>query len=505
MKYEHKKAFDLSAFRIYPLGGMEEIGRNMTVFEYKRRKLIVDIGRAFPDRTRYDADFVLPDFRALLNEIGTVDGIFITHAHEDHIGGVPRFLEAKPNIPVYGSKLTLEFLRPRVKSGGKNYKFIEVKGREIVQIGEHFSCEFAQVDHSIPGALAALITTEAGNALATGDINLDTKPAFGDITDMQSLGKMGFSGVDVLLVDSTNADLPGFSSNERSIEKSFSEIIAQTKGKVIIGSFASQINRVQQAIEAAKKCGRKVHFVGGSMVKNMRIAEETGYLDNKDIVVEDVTKYHDNQLVFVCTGTQGEPAAVLNKIATDTHPLLELNCDDTVIFSSSRIPGNEVQIFKIIDDLLAKGAKVIYSELADVHRSGHCKAGELLYLYSIIKPTNVIPIHGQLHHRVANKELAISTGIPAENVFLGNNGAVWQLKNHKLTLLDEMTNEYISEVDGRLEVLVPIETNYTRDVKRTKTVSGQSNTNNSSNKNKQNSNKKSKRKPKLISSKKSRE
>jgi ribonuclease J len=434
--------------RIVALGGLTEIGRNMTVFEYKSKLLIVDCGVLFPEDTQPGIDLILPDFSYIRDRLQDVIGIFLTHGHEDHIGAVPYLLRERGDIAIYGSALTLALITAKLKEHRITPLTREVREGGTEDIGP-FTLEFVAVNHSIPDALAVVINTEAGRVLATGDFKMDQLPLDGRITDLRTFARLGEQGVDLFMVDSTNADIPGFTPSEREIMPALNRVISSTKRRVIVASFSSHVHRVQQVIDIASQHGRKVVFIGRSMVRNMKIAEEMGYLHvPADLVIDakDLDQYDDN-VVLICTGSQGEPMAALSRMANGDHQI-RVGEGDTVILASSLIPGNENSVFRIINELTRFGAKVVHKANAMVHVSGHAAAGELLYCYNIVKPKYVMPIHGEWRHMKANAELAIQSGVPRGNTFIVDNGVVIDLVNHEAEVVGAVPVGFVF-VDGQ--------------------------------------------------------
>ena len=434
--------------RIVALGGLTEIGRNMTVFEYKSKLLIVDCGVLFPEDNQPGIDLILPDFSYIRDRLDDVIGIFLTHGHEDHIGAVPYLLRERGDIAIYGSALTLALVTAKLKEHRITPLTREVKEGGTEDIGP-FTLEFVAVNHSIPDALAVVINTEAGRVLATGDFKMDQLPLDGRITDLRTFARLGEQGVDLFMVDSTNADVPGFTPSEREIMPALNRVISSTKRRVIVASFSSHVHRVQQIIDVAAQHGRKVVFIGRSMVRNMKIAEDMGYLNvPADLVIDskDLDQYDDN-VVLICTGSQGEPMAALSRMANGDHQI-RVGEGDTVILASSLIPGNENSVFRIINELTRFGAKVVHKANAMVHVSGHAAAGELLYCYNIVKPKYVLPIHGEWRHLKANAELAIQSGVPRENTFIIDNGVVIDLINHEAEVVGAIPVGFVF-VDGQ--------------------------------------------------------
>ena len=434
--------------RIVALGGLTEIGRNMTVFEYKSKLLIVDCGVLFPEDTQPGIDLILPDFSYIRDRLDDVIGIFLTHGHEDHIGAVPYLLRERGDIAIYGSALTLALITAKLKEHRITPLTREVNEGGTEDVGP-FTLEFVAVNHSIPDALAVVINTGAGRVLATGDFKMDQLPLDGRITDLRTFARLGEQGVDLFMVDSTNADVPGFTPSEREIMPALNRVIASTKRRVIVASFSSHVHRVQQIIDVAAHHGRKVVFIGRSMVRNMKIAEDMGYLNvPADIVIDakDLDQYDDN-VVLICTGSQGEPMAALSRMANGDHQI-RVGEGDTVILASSLIPGNENSVFRIINELTRFGAKVVHKANAMVHVSGHAAAGELLYCYNIVKPKYVLPIHGEWRHLKANAELAIQSGVLRENTFIIDNGVVIDMVDHEAEIVGAIPVGFVF-VDGQ--------------------------------------------------------
>jgi ribonuclease J len=434
--------------RIVALGGLTEIGRNMTIFEYKSKILIVDCGVLFPEDNQPGIDLILPDFSYIRDRLDDVVGIFLTHGHEDHIGAVPYLLRERGDIAIYGSALTLALITAKLKEHRISPLTRVVKEGGTEDIGP-FTLEFVAVNHSIPDALAVVINTSAGRVLATGDFKMDQLPLDGRITDLRTFARLGDEGVDLFMVDSTNADIPGFTPSEREIMPALNRVISSTRRRVIVASFSSHVHRVQQVIDIAALHGRKVVFIGRSMVRNMKIAEEMGYLKvPADLVIDakELDQFDDN-VVLICTGSQGEPMAALSRMANGDHQI-RVGEGDTVILASSLIPGNENSVFRIINELTRFGAKVVHKANALVHVSGHAAAGELLYCYNIVKPKYVMPIHGEWRHLKANAELAIQSGVTRSNTFIVDNGVVLDMINHEIEVVGAVPCGFVF-VDGQ--------------------------------------------------------
>ncbi len=434
--------------RVLPLGGLAEIGRNMTVFEYDGKLLVVDCGVLFPEEHQPGVDLILPDFEPIKGRLDDIVGVVLTHGHEDHIGAVPYLLRLKNDIPLIGSKLTLALVEAKLKEHRiKPYTLTVAEGQEE-EVGP-FDLEFIAVNHSIPDALAVAIHTDAGTVLATGDFKMDQLPLDGRLTDLRAFASLGEDGVDLFMVDSTNADVPGFTPLERAIGPVLDQVIAKSPRRVIVASFSSHVHRVQQVIDAAAANGRRVAFLGRSMVRNMTIAEDLGYLSVPQGVLIDYKKAKDlpdDKIVYMSTGSQGEPMAVLSRMANMDHAI-EVGEGDTVILASSLIPGNENAVYRVIDGLTKLGANVVHKGNAKVHVSGHAAAGELLYCYNILQPRNVMPIHGEYRHLIANAKLAQDTGIPEENVIIAENGTVVDLKDGVVKVVGQLDLGFVY-VDG---------------------------------------------------------
>ena len=434
--------------RIVALGGLGEIGRNMTVFETKGKLLIVDCGVLFPEDTQPGIDLILPDFSYIRDRLDDVVGIFLTHGHEDHIGAVPYLLRERGDIALYGSALTLALVTAKLKEHRISPLTREVREGGHEDVGP-FELEFVAVNHSIPDALAVVINTDAGRVLATGDFKMDQLPLDGRITDLRTFARLGEEGVDLFMVDSTNADIPGFTPSEREIMPALNRVIGSTKRRIIVASFSSHVHRVQQVIDIAAMHNRKVIFIGRSMVRNMKIAQDMGYLNVPAGIVmdsKDLDSFDDN-VVLICTGSQGEPMAALSRMANGDHQI-RVGEGDTVILASSLIPGNENSVFRVINELTRFGAKVVHKANAMVHVSGHAAAGELLYCYNIVKPRYVMPIHGEWRHMKANAELAIQAGLPRSNALIIENGVVVDLVDHEAQVVGSVPCGFVY-VDGQ--------------------------------------------------------
>lgn len=434
--------------RVTPIGGLGEVGRNMTTFEIDGKILIVDCGVLFPEEHQPGVNLILPDFSSIKDRINDVVGVVLTHGHEDHIGAVPYLLRLRQDIPLIGSGLTLALIEAKLKEHRIKPVLRKVKEGETSKLGP-FDLEYVAVNHSIPDALAVFIRTTAGKVLVTGDFKMDQLPLDGRVTDLRAFARLGEEGVDLFLPDSTNAEVPGFTAHEKDIGPVIEAVIAKAKRRVIVASFSSHVHRVQQVLDAAHANGRRVALLGRSMVRNMTIAAELGYLKVPEGVLIDFKKTKnipDNKIVYMSTGSQGEPMAVLARMINLDHQI-EPGEDDTVILASSLIPGNENAVYRIIDGLTKMGANVVHKGNAKVHVSGHASAGELLYCYNILKPTNVLPVHGEHRHLFANGALAEKTGVPASNVILGEDGTVIDLKDGVAEVVGQLDMKWVY-VDG---------------------------------------------------------
>ncbi len=439
-----------NALRIYALGGISEIGRNMTVFEYNNRLLLVDCGVLFPSSGEPGVDLILPDFGPIEDQLDRVDALVVTHGHEDHIGAIPWLLKLRPDLPILASRFTLALIAAKCKEHRQRPKLIEVNEDSNENRGP-FNIRFWAVNHSIPDCLGLAIKTGAGLVIHTGDIKLDQTPTGGRPTDLPALSRFGDEGVDLMLCDSTNASTPGISSSEAEIVPTLRRLVDQAKQRVILASFASNVYRVQAAIDAAVAANRKVAFNGRSMIRNMEIAEKMGYLKaprGTIVSMDDASKMAPHKVMLITTGTQGEPMAALSRMARREHRQITVRDGDMIILSSSIVPGNEEGVFGVINNLAQIGATVITGHDAKVHTSGHGYAGELLFLYNAARPRNAMPVHGEWRHLRANKELAIATGTPRENVVLAQNGVVVDLVDGRARVVGQVPvgNLYVDGV-----------------------------------------------------------
>ena len=387
------------AVRVVPLGGLGEVGRNMMVIEHAGQLLVVDCGVLFPDDNHPGIDLILPDWSHYSDRLDDIQAIVLTHGHEDHIGAVPYLLRERPGIPLIGSQLTLALVEAKLKEHRITPYTLGVREGDREKLGV-FDCEFVAVNHSIPDALAVAIHTPGGTLLHTGDFKMDQLPLDGRLTDLRAFARLGEQGVDLFLTDSTNAEVPGFTTPEREISSAIDKVFRHTERRIIVACFSSHVHRVQQVLDAAEKAGRKVAMVGRSMVRNMGIAADLDYLNVPDGVLVELKALDglpDDEIVLICTGSQGEPMAALSRMANGDHRI-DVGPGDAVLMASSLIPGNENAVYRVINGLMRLGARVVHKGNARVHVSGHASAGELLYCYNIVRPRNVMPVHGEWRH-----------------------------------------------------------------------------------------------------------
>ena len=436
--------------RIIPLGGLGEVGRNMTVFEYDDRLLVVDCGVLFPEDHHPGVDLILPDFEPIRDRLDRIEALVLTHGHEDHIGATPYLLRERGDIPLVGSELTLGLLDSKLREHRlKETVHHKVREGDRISFGP-FDLEFVAVNHSIPDALAVVIRTGAGLVLHTGDFKMDQLPLDGRVTDLRAFARLGEEGVDLFMTDSTNAEVPGFTTHERDISPVLDGVFHRSSQRIIVACFASHVHRVQQVLDAAVAHGRKVAYVGRSMVRNMGIAKELGYLVVPPGVLVDAKELADlppDRQVLISTGSQGEPLSALSRIAQRNHHFVHIEEGDTVILASSLIPGNENAVYRVINGLARWGANVVHKGNALVHVSGHASAGELLYCYNVVRPRNVLPIHGEIRHMRANADLAVATGIPADRVVMAEDGVVVDLVDGVARVAGKVDCGYVF-VDG---------------------------------------------------------
>lgn len=425
----------------------------MSSYEVNGQLMFIDCGVLFPSEEHPGVDLILPGLHLVEDRLDEAQALVLTHGHEDHIGAVPYLLRRRPDLPVYGSKLTLALVEAKLREHRvRNYALHTVAEGDRVQAGA-FDLEFLSVNHSIPDALAVVIRTKAGTVLHTGDFKMDQLPLDGRLTDLRGFAQLGAEGVDLFMPDSTNAETPGFTPHERDIEPALERVFAQAKQKLIVACFASHVHRVQQVMDAAVRHRRKVVYVGRSMLRNMTVARELGFLhvpENTLIDLKQIDDYRDDQVVIISTGSQGEPLSALSRISNHEHPVITAGAGDVVLLASSLIPGNENSVYRVINGLSRNGVTVVHKGNAMVHVSGHASAGELLYCYNLLTPRNVLPVHGEVRHLIANAKLAVATGVPASNVFPVEDGAVIDLAKGKARVVGQLQCDYIF-VDGLTE------------------------------------------------------
>ena len=416
--------------KVIPLGGLQEIGKNITVFEYGDDIIVVDCGLTFPEDDMLGIDLVIPDISYLTKNREKVKGLILTHGHEDHIGAVPYFLK-EINVPVYGTRLTLGLLKYKLEEHGllSTTEMIDIEPGGTFKLGA-FKVEFIRTNHSIADSVALALHTPVGIIVHTSDFKIDYTPIEGKATDLARLSDLGKKGVLLLMCDSTNAERPGYTMSERTVGETFEEIFMDAKSRIIVASFASNVHRIQQIIDAAYKFNRKVTVVGRSMVNVVNVAMELGYLNVPEgtmIDLDMIDKYPSNRVVIITTGSQGEPMSALSRMAVNEHKKVEIEPGDLIIISASPIPGNEKSIFKVINELFKKGADVIYESLADVHVSGHACQEELKLIHNLVKPKFFMPVHGEYRHLKQHANLASKMGMPPENIFVMEIGRVLEL------------------------------------------------------------------------------
>ena len=422
--------------KIIPLGGMGEIGKNITVIEYKDDIILVDCGLTFPEEEMLGIDVVIPDITYLIKNKEKIRGIVITHGHEDHIGGIPYLLK-KLRVPIYGTKLTLGLLETKFKEHRlENVSLNTVTYGDKVKLGV-FEVEFIKTGHSIPDSAALAIHTPVGIIVHTGDFKIDYTPIDGDIIDLNRFAELGKKGVLALMADSTNAERPGYTMSEKTVGDTFKRIFTGHTGRILVATFASNVHRIQQIINASEDNGRKIVLSGRSMLNTIGVSYELGYLKIKDgtlIDINDMNKYPSSEITIITTGSQGEPMSALTRIAAGEHRKIELQNDDLVIISATPIPGNEKTVSKVINNLVEKGTNVIYEALADVHVSGHACQEELKLIQTLVKPKFFLPVHGEFRHLKKHAELAESIGTPRENIFIMDNGNILEFTKDEATI-----------------------------------------------------------------------
>ena len=436
--------------RIVPLGGLGDVGRNMASFELNGELLLVDCGVLFPSEEHPGVDLILPGLHLVAERLADVRALVLTHGHEDHIGAVPYLLRRRPDIPIYGSRLTLALVREKLREHRlRDVDLRVVAEGERVTVGG-FDLEFLAVNHSIPDALAVVIRSVAGTVLHTGDFKMDQLPLDGRLTDLRGFARIGEEGLDLFMPDSTNAETPGFTPHEIDIEPAMERVFSSARQKLIVACFASHVHRVQQVMDAAVRHNRKVVYVGRSMVRNMTVARELGYLrvpENTLVDLKQIDDYRDDEVVIISTGSQGEPLSALSRISNHEHPIVTAGPGDVVLLASSLIPGNENSVYRVINGLSRNGVTVVHKGNAMVHVSGHASAGELLYCYNLLRPRNVLPVHGEIRHLIANAALARQTGVPAGRTLVVEDGAVVDLARGRARVVGQLECGYIF-VDG---------------------------------------------------------
>lgn len=437
--------------KIIPIGGLDEIGKNLTAFEYSNEIVIVDCGMAFPDNDMPGVDMVINDITYLIKNAQKIKGIFLTHGHEDHIGGLPYFLK-EINVPVYGTRLTLGLVEHKLKEHNmvSSVQLIRTRAGQTIDAGRYFSVEFIRTNHSIADSVALAIKTPVGTIIHTGDWKIDSTPIVGEPIDLARLGELGNEGVLALMSDSTNVERPGYAMSERSVGDKFDMIFQGCTKRIIIATFASNVHRVQQIIDAAAKNNRKVAVSGRSMENIVEISILLGYMKVPEgvlINIDNIKKYRPDQVVIITTGSQGEPMSALTRMAFSDHRKVEVTKDDLIIISASPIPGNEKPVSNVINELFKIGAEVIYKSLMDVHVSGHACQEELKLMLAITKPRFFIPVHGEHRHLVLHKKLAEQVGIPSERTFVLSNGTVLEMDSGSAKISGSITAGQVL-VDG---------------------------------------------------------
>lgn len=440
-KYYRNRKRRKSSIKIIPLGGVGEIGKNMTAVEYNNQIVIIDAGTTFPDETMLGVDIVIPDFTYLEQNKEKIKGLFITHGHEDHIGAVPYLLK-KINTRVYSTRLTTGLIEGKLEEHGIDTHCLKtVSQGQTIRIGD-FDIEFIAVNHSIPDSCAIALHTDAGVILFTGDYKVDFQPIDGVHMDLQRFGELGKQGVLAMLGDSTNVERPGYAMSEVSIRETFKKVFAEAQGRICVATFASNLHRVQQVFDATEYHGKKMFISGRSMVRNIKIAIELGYLRVKKDTIQDlskINKYRDDEIVLLTTGSQGEQMAALTRMAREEHRSLKLQRGDTVIISATPIPGNEESTSTVINNLTKLGVNVVYSMLADVHVSGHAYREELKLMLALVKPKYFIPVHGEIRHQIMHKKLYMSMGAKEENVIIASIGDVIELDHNSYKMTEKVT------------------------------------------------------------------
>jgi ribonuclease J len=434
--------------RILPLGGLGEIGKNMTVIEFGEQILIVDAGIMFPENDMLGIDLIIPDFKYLMDKLDKIIGVLVTHGHEDHVGALPHLMEYV-DAPIYATPLTAGLIEVKLRRLSERVDLRTIEAGDVLHIGS-FKVEPFHVAHSIPDCVGFGITTPVGLIVHTGDYKFDHTPADGWPPDFAKLAEFSERGVLALLADSTNADRPGWTRSETVVGEAFDKLFREAEGRIIVATFASLISRIQQVADMAKKYNRKLAITGRSMRDNTKMARRLGYLDIDDDMIIDIsnsTNYPDSEVVIMATGSQGEPSAVMGRLASGRHNQLRVHEGDTIVFSAHPIPGNEEVVFRTINRLFQRGANVLYERVADVHVSGHASREEMKLMINIVRPKFLIPVHGELRHLKQHGELAKQLGIPEENIAVVENGTPMDLDEHSLTIHERLPGGYIF-VDG---------------------------------------------------------
>ena len=447
---EEKFGFKRPKLRIIPLGGLHEIGKNITVFEYGDEMIAVDCGLSFPEDDMLGVDLVIPDITYILNNKEKFKGLVITHGHEDHIGGIPYFLK-QLNVPIYGTKLTIGLIKNKLEEHNlvNSTKLHVVEQGQTIKLG-CFKIEFIRSTHSIPDSVMFAINTPVGTIMHTGDFKIDFTPIDGKIMDLGRIAEIGNKGVLALMSDSTNSERKGYTMSESSVGEVFDKLFMHCTKRIVVATFASNVHRVQQIVNSAVKYGRKIAVCGRSMINMINTSRELGYIkcpDNLFIDIDMINNYTDNQLVIITTGSQGEAMSALTRMATGTHKKVKITQNDLVIISATPIPGNEKYVSKVIDDLMQIGAEVVYSALEDIHVSGHACQEEQKLILSLVKPKYFIPVHGDYRHMIAHSETAKSVGIPKENIFMLHNGLVLEMNRESAEYAENVPSGRIL-VDG---------------------------------------------------------